>query len=154
MIILFQIPQPCIQPDVSVNYAIEFPDPICSNNNSNINPVSLTLRQNDKVFSLMQIAVDNNPGPTYQFQASFFGGGLGYFIEAISGVEPNFQENGCFWAFFVERPNGQVVAPNVGVSTFSIPSNNYQVIWRLTSANVTLSPLTNAEMMVSLKSSY
>ena len=96
----------------------------------------------------MQIAANDIPGPTYQFQASFFGGGLGYSIEAIDGVEPNFEENGCFWAFFVERPDGQVVAPDVGVSTFSIPSNNYQVIWRLTSENIPLSPLTDAEMMV------
>ena len=146
--ISFQIPEPCIQPDVSVNYAIEFPDPLCSNN-SDINPVSLILRQNGKVFSLMQIAVNDIPGPTYRFQASYFGHNHpGYFIEAINGVEPNFQENGCFWAYFVVRPNGQVVAPNVGVSRFSIPSDNYQVIWRLTSENITLSPLTDAEMMV------
>ena len=141
---LSQIPPSCDQPSIDVVYSVEFPDPICSNS-SDLPDVTISVRRTDKVITVLEEASATDA--IYQLQVIYFGS-LGFSVNGIGGVEATFEVNGCFWGFYIERPDGQIIPPDVGVSTFSIPSDNYRVILRYTSLNPTLEPRNQEELKV------
>ena len=143
---LFQIPPSCDQLLIGVAYSVEFPDPICSNS-SDLPDVTIPVRPTDKVITVLEKA--NATDAIYRLQVIYFGS-LGFSVNGIGGVETTFQLNGCFWGFFIERPDGHIFPADVGVSTFSIPSYGYRVILRYTSSLPRLEPQNQEELNVTI----
>lgn len=55
---------------------------------------------------------------------------FGVFVDSINGVE-NSMELNCWWLYSVEKPDGEVISPEVGADQYKI-SNGDVVVWRYT----------------------
>ena len=107
-----------------MDYRIEHPKPECTNAIPPF-PATITVEPNSNALRVMERAV--NIGPTYRFKATYFGDTLGYSIDEINGVAGS---NSCFWSFYIEYPDGNILQSSLGVSNFFIPGPGYSIIQR------------------------
>jgi len=106
---------------------IQYPDPRCPTATPP-DPITVSIDQGSNVLTLMEQAV-NIGGRPYRFSGTFFETPLGLFIDTLNNVSNNSSEE-CYWIYYIDPPNGDEFETNLGVSSYIIPGNNYDVIWR------------------------
>ena len=115
----------------SSNMTIEYPEAACSTATPPPD-AAVSIVQGGTALDVMEQA--GNMGSDYRFSATYFGSGLGFFIDTLNGVSNN-QTNACNWLFFIMTPDGAVEQASVGVSNYIVPADDSTVVWRYMNAS-------------------
>ena len=117
-----------------MQYSVEFPSARCRPTNGTnpptSTPINVAVPAGSTALDVMTRAVDISR--RYQFQVNSFGATLGFSIHAIAGTASS-TNTSCFWTFNVKEGNSPVARANVGVSSYSICSEDLSIIYRYSS---------------------
>ena len=119
---------------ITVQYSVEFPSDRCrpanGTNPPTSTPLNIAVPAGSTALDVLTRAVDISR--RYQFQVTSFGATLGFSIRAIAGTASS-TNTSCFWTFNVKEGNSPIARANVGVSSYSICSEDLSIIYQYSS---------------------